>query len=95
MMRGHAADGEAPPTTLRPRLGDSNAVSAKAPPLSTKLSDEELAEVAKLAKAADSVELKLMVPMSAHRATIKGLQLDPVEARSLDRCSSSIPPSWP
>jgi hypothetical protein len=45
------------------------------------LSNEQIAEVTKLMKGVDSVELKLMVPMSSHRATIAGLGLDPVEAQ--------------
>jgi hypothetical protein len=36
--------------------------------------------VLELVKEADSVELKLTVPSSAHRATIQGLPIDPVEA---------------
>lgn len=45
------------------------------------LSNEQIAQITKLLKGVDSVELKLMVPMSAHRATIAGLGLDPVEAQ--------------
>ena len=48
---------------------------------SPRLSDADLAKVMELIKGADSVELKLTVPAGAHRATIQGLPLDPVEAQ--------------
>jgi hypothetical protein len=47
----------------------------------TRLTDTELAQAMALIKDADSVELKVTVPASAHRATIQGLPLDPVEAQ--------------
>jgi hypothetical protein len=46
-----------------------------------RLSDAELSRVLELVKNADSVELKLTVPSVAHRATIQGLPIDPVEAQ--------------
>ena len=46
----------------------------------TTFSQEQIGQVLKLSKNSDSVELKMVVPMSAHRATIKGLELDPIEA---------------
>ena len=46
-----------------------------------RLSDDELARMMALIKDSDSVELKLTVPASAHRATIATLPLDPVEAQ--------------
>lgn len=46
-----------------------------------RLSDAQIAEVMELLKGSDSVELKLTVPTTAHRATIRGLPLDPVEAQ--------------
>jgi hypothetical protein len=46
-----------------------------------RLSDSDVVRVMGLLKSADSVELKAMVPMAAHRATIAGLPLDPVEAQ--------------
>jgi hypothetical protein len=56
-------------------------MAKKTPATSTPvLSTAQIAEVTKLTKVADTVELKLVVPMSAHRATIAGLGLDPVEA---------------
>jgi hypothetical protein len=45
-----------------------------------RLTDEQIAEVMKLLKDSDSVELKVTIPQSAHRATIQGLGIDPVEA---------------
>ena len=48
---------------------------------SGRLSDEQLKEVMRLVKGANSVELKLTVPITAHRATIQGLPIDPVEAQ--------------
>ncbi len=58
----------------------SNGATA-APEGPRRLSDTQLAEAMALIKDADSVELKLTVPGSSHRATIQGLPLDPVEAQ--------------
>jgi hypothetical protein len=49
--------------------------------LAKPLSREEIAEVFKLIKGASSVELKLSVPLTGQRATIKSVGLDPVEAQ--------------
>ena len=46
-----------------------------------RLTDEAAAEVMRLLRGADSVELKATIPGDAHRATIRGLPLDPVEAQ--------------
>ena len=46
-----------------------------------RLSDADLASVMALIKDADTVELKVTVPAEAHRATIQGLPMDPVEAQ--------------
>jgi hypothetical protein len=46
----------------------------------TRLPRAKLAQLLKLIKRADSVEVKVVVPMSAHRATIKSIGLDPIEA---------------
>jgi hypothetical protein len=48
---------------------------------SRRLSDEQLIDLMRLVKGAHSVELKLTVPAQAHRATIQGLPMDPVEAQ--------------
>jgi hypothetical protein len=52
----------------------------KVPP--TTLSGEQLGEVMRMLKDVDSVELKLIVPIGVHRATIQKLDLDPVEAEA-------------
>ncbi len=48
---------------------------------SVRLTDAQLSEMMRLMKGAHSVELKLTVPTAAHRATIQGLPMDPVEAQ--------------
>jgi hypothetical protein len=45
------------------------------------LTDEQLGQLMRLVRGADSVELKLTVPAESHRATIQGLPIDPVEAQ--------------
>src|SRR4051794_33143575 len=57
------------------------AEAAAAGQASGRLSDAQLTEVMRLIKGANSVELKLTVPASAHRATIQGVPMDPVEAQ--------------
>jgi hypothetical protein len=54
---------------------------ARAKKLLTELSDAELAQLLEVERASDSVELKLTVPHSGHRATIEALGLDPLEAQ--------------
>jgi hypothetical protein len=46
-----------------------------------RLSDADLAKLVDVIKGVDSVELKLTVPSTAQRATIRGLPIDPVEAQ--------------
>jgi hypothetical protein len=46
-----------------------------------RLSDDELVEVLALGKKADSIELKLTVPESAHGTTLRALEVDPLEAQ--------------
>lgn len=46
----------------------------------SRLTDEETIQVLHLLRKVDSVELKATVPVQSHRATIRGLPLDPVEA---------------
>lgn len=46
-----------------------------------RLSDADVAEVMRLLRGVDSVELKTTIPVGAQRATVLGLPLDPVEAR--------------
>src|SRR6266403_864619 len=45
------------------------------------LSPEQVTEVLELIKGANSVELKLSVPMVSHQATVRAIGLDPVEAQ--------------
>jgi hypothetical protein len=45
------------------------------------MTDEQLPELLGLIKGSDSVELKLTVPESAHRSTVQGLGMDPLEAQ--------------
>jgi hypothetical protein len=45
-----------------------------------RLGEEDLAELMRLLRNVDTVELKLSVPADSQRATIRGLPLDPVEA---------------
>ena len=46
-----------------------------------RISDTQIVEIMRLLKGADTVELKVSIPTDAHRATIQGLPLDPVEAQ--------------
>ena len=63
--------------TLTPRKAAKAAQPAQAKPFTR----EEIIEVFKLIKGATSVELKLSVPLTGQRATIKSIGLDPVEAQ--------------
>jgi hypothetical protein len=58
-------------TTTKPRSRSRTA----------RLSDEELEEALQLARGADSVELKLTVPLAAQRSALEALELDPLEAQ--------------
>src|SRR4249920_3463839 len=44
-------------------------------------SDQEVAKILKLLKGSGSMELKVVVPVPTHRATIESIGLDPVEAQ--------------
>jgi hypothetical protein len=46
-----------------------------------RLTNEQLDEVMELIKGSNSVELKVTVPTTAHRATVQGLPIDPVESQ--------------
>ena len=52
-----------------------------APRRPVKLSDEQVQEALALASGADSVELKLTVPETAHRSAIEALELDPLDVQ--------------
>jgi hypothetical protein len=57
-------------------------MATSTPPAPTRaLTDQQFAELLPLLRGVDSTELKLTVPASAHRATIQGLPIDPVEAQ--------------
>lgn len=49
--------------------------------LAKPLSGEDIARIMQLGKGSNSIELKLSVPMSGHRATVRSIGLDPVEAQ--------------
>ena len=59
----------------------ATATGAGAEHAAPRLNDTQLKEVMRLIKGAHSVELKVSVPASAHRATIQGLPGDPVDAQ--------------
>jgi hypothetical protein len=70
-------------------------MATRKPDPSRGFSNDEVAKILELiCKAADSVEIKLAVPMSAHRATVQSLGLDPWRP-SRGRYSSSTRPSLP
>jgi hypothetical protein len=46
-----------------------------------RISDADLPRLVELMRGSDSVELKLTIPVSAHRTTIRTLPIDPVEAQ--------------
>lgn len=56
-------------------------MATKTSPGARRMSDEDVAKVLDLVKGSDSVELKVTIPQTAHRATLRGLPLDPVEAQ--------------
>jgi hypothetical protein len=60
---------------------NASAGSATTVQRSQRLSDAQLKEVLRLIRGSHSVELKLTVPQTAHRATVQGLPMDPVEAQ--------------
>jgi hypothetical protein len=55
--------------------------AARTRKLLNELSDVQLAELIDVSGGADSVELKLTVPDDGHRATIRALELDPLDAQ--------------
>jgi hypothetical protein len=67
-------------TSARPAKAVKAAPVAPPAPAQT-LSGEALADLLKLIKSASSVEMKLSVPLTSQRATIKSIGLDPVEAQ--------------
>lgn len=72
-----------PTKTPKPTASAKPATSATIdrPALAKPLSGEEIGQVLKLGKGANSIELKLSVPLTSHRATVESIGLDPVEAQ--------------
>jgi hypothetical protein len=70
-------------TTKRPanRSVAGRKRSAKAASTPKPFTGEQVSEILRLAKGSGSVELKLSVPDDVHRATIRSIGLDPVEAQ--------------
>jgi hypothetical protein len=50
-------------------------------PGAPRLSDEQAHEVLELLRKVDTVELKVTIPLDDHRATVRGLPLDPIEGK--------------
>ena len=65
----------------RARRRRRKAPKSAAPALAKPLSGEDMMKIVELGKGSNSIELKLSVPLSGHRATIKSIGLDPVEAQ--------------
>lgn len=63
-------------TELAPKVAEGDQSELAKP-----LSGEEVVQVLKLGKGANSIELKLSVPATGHSATMKSIGLDPVEAQ--------------
>ena len=75
--RAKPAKTAAAPRKAAPRVAPKAAEATLARPLS----GDQFIALFKLIKGANSVELKLSVPLTGHRATIKSIGLDPVEAQ--------------
>jgi len=83
---------QTPSKTSRTAAPAKRAPAAKAPSvrktttaapieIAKPLSGEDLGRILQLGKGSNSIELKLSVPMGGHRATVKSIGLDPVEAQ--------------
>jgi hypothetical protein len=57
------------------------AATATRHPSTSVYSDQQIAKVMKLIKGSGSIELKVVVPVPTHRATVESIGLDPVEAQ--------------
>jgi hypothetical protein len=64
----------------RTRTASPSSTPAAPQASGARLSDDQVRDVLTLIRGADSVELKVTVPVDQHRAAIQGLPLDPVEA---------------
>src|SRR3954451_17110632 len=54
---------------------------AGAASVGVRLSDDDAKQVLDLLRKVDTVELKVTIPLDQHRATIRGLPIDPVAAK--------------
>jgi hypothetical protein len=70
------------PAATKPRATKPAVAKPAAPePAAPVLSAEDVAKAFALSRKSTSIELKLTIPATGHRATIKRLKLDPVEAQ--------------
>ena len=70
------------PRATKPRAAKPAVAKPAAPePAAPVLSAEDVAKAFALSRKSTSIELKLTIPATGHRATIKRLKLDPVEAQ--------------
>jgi hypothetical protein len=74
-------------TTPVKRAAAAKAPSARKTPkpapieIAKPLSGDDITRIMQLGKGSNSIELKLSIPMSGHRATVRSIGLDPVEAQ--------------
>jgi len=85
VTRTSASSAKTTPAAKRPgaarKTATRKAPKSDAPALAKPLSGEDMMKIVELGKGSNSIELKLSVPLSGHRATIKSIGLDPVEAQ--------------
>jgi hypothetical protein len=84
VTRTSARSAKTTPAAKRPTARKTAArkvAKPAAPALAKPLSGEDMMKIVELGKGSNSIELKLSVPLTSHRATIKGIGLDPVEAQ--------------
>jgi hypothetical protein len=71
----------AKPVTTTKAMTARKTVKADQPALAKPLSGDEVVKILQLGQGSTSIELKLSVPLTGQRATIKSIALDPVEAQ--------------
>jgi hypothetical protein len=85
VTRTNAKSAKTTPAAKRPAAARKTAARKVAKPaqpeLAKPLSGEDIMKIVSLGRGSNSIELKLSVPLTSHRATIKGIGLDPVEAQ--------------
>jgi hypothetical protein len=84
VTRTSARSAKTTPAAKRPTARKTAArkvAKPAAPALAKPLSGEDMMKIVELGRGSNSIELKLSVPLTSHRATIKGIGLDPVEAQ--------------